>query len=104
MFNQPLSFDTSNLTETGYMFKVRSARALAPSLESNPPRACRLRRRRAHALPSPGPYLAPHRMPSFRLQGVYKFNHPLSFDTSSVTGMRNMFDVRSARTIGPHSL
>jgi len=27
-FNQPLSFDTSKVTSTGYMFYVRSARAL----------------------------------------------------------------------------
>ena len=29
-FNQPLSFDTSNVTNMGYMFAVRSARALTP--------------------------------------------------------------------------
>ena len=29
-FNQPLSFDTSKVTNMGYMFYVRSARALAP--------------------------------------------------------------------------
>jgi len=28
-FNQPLSFDTSNVTDMSYMFYVRSARALA---------------------------------------------------------------------------
>ena len=43
-FNQPLSFDTSKVTKMGYMFSVRSARALAPhSLKSVPPRACCLR-------------------------------------------------------------
>ena len=45
-FNQALSFDRSKVTDMQYMFYVRSARALAPSLESGPPRACRLRRRR----------------------------------------------------------
>jgi len=46
-FNQPLSLDTSEVTDMRYMFYVRSARALAPnSLESGLPRACRLRRRR----------------------------------------------------------
>ena len=30
-FNQPLSFDTSKVTTMGYMFHVRSARALAPN-------------------------------------------------------------------------
>ena len=29
-FNQPLSLDTSNVTDTNHMFSVRSARALAP--------------------------------------------------------------------------
>jgi hypothetical protein len=29
-FNQPLSFDTSRVTEMNYMFAVRSARALGP--------------------------------------------------------------------------
>ena len=46
-FNQPLSWDTSKVTNMGWMFQVRPARALAPkSLESSLPRACRLRRRR----------------------------------------------------------
>ena len=46
-FNQPLSFDTSKVTNMASMFRVRSARALVPnSLESGLPRACRLRRRR----------------------------------------------------------
>ena len=30
-FNQPLSFDTSKVTNMEYMFTVRSARALAPT-------------------------------------------------------------------------
>ena len=30
-FNQLLSFDTSKVTNMGYMFYVRSARALAPT-------------------------------------------------------------------------
>eukprot|EP00964_Phaeocystis_antarctica_P057098 scaffold33741_cov63-Phaeocystis_antarctica.AAC.9 len=42
-FNQPLSFDTSSVIDTHYMFYVRSARAQAPSLQSGPPRACHLR-------------------------------------------------------------
>eukprot|EP00964_Phaeocystis_antarctica_P073911 scaffold45395_cov60-Phaeocystis_antarctica.AAC.2 len=56
-FNQPLSFDTSKVTNMYRMFTVRSARALAPSLESGPPRACRLRRRR------PTPSLPAHISP-----------------------------------------
>ena len=53
-FNQPLSFDTSKVTRMSLMFYVRSARDLLPSLESAPPRACRLRRRH----PSPSRLLA----------------------------------------------
>jgi len=33
-FNQPLSFDTSKVTDMSYMFYVRSARALAPTASS----------------------------------------------------------------------
>jgi hypothetical protein len=55
-FNQPLSFDTSKVTNMASMFRVRSARALAPSsLDSGLPRACRLRRRR------PTPFRLPAR-------------------------------------------
>ena len=54
-FNQPLSFDTSEVTDMYLMFYVRSARALAPnSLELGLPRACRLRRHR----------LTPSRLPA----------------------------------------
>ena len=68
-FNQPLSFDTSKVTDMGRMFQVRSARALAPnSLESGLPRACRLRRRRPTPSRLPARNLAPLRMcPSLRL-------------------------------------
>ena len=33
------------------------------------------------------------------LQHAYAFNQPLSFDTSKVTNMVAMFDVRSARAL-----
>jgi hypothetical protein len=32
-------------------------------------------------------------------QNAFAFNQPLSFDTSEVTGMGNMFYVRSARAL-----
>jgi len=68
-FNQPLRFDTSKVTTMSDMFYVRSARALAPSLGSGPPRARRFRCRHTAptALSPPGPHLALHRMPSLRL-------------------------------------
>ena len=34
-------------------------------------------------------------------QNAHAFNQPLSFDTSSVTNMLDMFDVRSARALAP---
>ena len=101
VFNQPLSFDTSKVTNMGNMFYVRSARALGPSLESGHPRACRLRRR--HPTP-PGPYTVPLIASHARLstlQKAYKFNQPLNFDTSKVTIMSFMFYVRSARALAP---
>ena len=105
MFNQPLSFDTSKVTNMGNMFYVRSARALGPSLESGPPRARQLRRR--HPAPSrlPGriPLPALHARLSTR-QFASVFNQPLSFDTSKVTNMGNMFYVCSARALGPMAL
>ena len=102
MFNQSLSFDTSKVTTMYAMFYVRSARDLLPSLESAPPRACRLRRR--HPSPSRllalAPRAAPYALFSTR-QGASAFNQPLSFDTSRVITMHAMFYVRSAHALGP---
>ena len=59
-FNQPLSFDTSKVTDMGGMFNVRSARALPPpALNQAIPRT-------PLALPSPHA-LSPHiaHVPSF---------------------------------------
>ena len=59
------------------------------------------------ALPPPASHLPPptlppasHALPSTR-QYASAFNQPLSFDTYSVTAMRYMFNVRSARALGP---
>jgi hypothetical protein len=100
-FNQPLSLDTSNVTTMRYMFYVRSARAVASnSLESGLSPCTPLAPPPPHTLPPPGPHLAPHRMPlpSTR-QYAHAFNQPLSFDTSKVTHMGDMFIVRSARAL-----
>ena len=106
MFNQPLSFDTSKVTTMRYMFGVRSARALPPhSLESALPPvhatcvAATQRPRASRAVPLP----ASHARLSTRQQAT-AFNQALSFDMSKVTDQRNMFDVRSARTLPLHSL
>ena len=47
-FNQPLSFDTSSVTNMYWMFFVRSTRALAPSFQLGHPRACRLHHHRTN--------------------------------------------------------
>ena len=95
-FNQPLSFDTSSVTDMRYMFQVRSSPLLAPNLQSSPPLHAARRR-----LPPPD------RKPSFRpsrqtRQGATAFNQPLSFDTSSVTDMFQMFWVRSSPCPAPN--
>ena len=100
-FNQPLSFDTSKVTTMLAMFYVRSARALAPDTAlSRRPSPCMPLAPPPLTLPPPGAHLAPHRMPfpSTR-QEARAFNQPLSFDTSNVTHMNNMFNVRSARAL-----
>jgi hypothetical protein len=50
----------------------------------------------------PGAHLAPasHALLSTR-QNANAFNQPLSFDTSKVTGMNQMFTVRCARALAP---
>ena len=95
-FNQPLSFDTSNVTNMNNMFYVRSAPAPTPPLIQA--LACA----RLAPLRRPTPSRLPARMPPapyarlMTRQGASAFNQPLSFDTSNVTDMSGMFDVRSA--------
>ena len=57
-FNQPLSFDTSSVTDMGWMFYVRSSPSPAPNLHLSPAlhAACTAIARR---LPPPGPHLPP---------------------------------------------
>ena len=95
-FNQPLSLDTSKVTKMSDMFHVRSARAL-------PPIPSRVFTCTEHAPPPPH---TPSRIPARMLptlyvlsstrQGASVFNQSLSFDTSSVTTIRDMFRVRSS--------
>ena len=104
-FNQPLSFDTSGVTDMEYMFEVRSAHALAPpSLHSRALLPCVLRVRCRRSTPPPASRLPPrsalYALLSTR-QSALAFNQPLSFDTSSVTDMRYMFHVRSAHALAP---
>ena len=99
-FNQPLSFDTSKVTTMYAMFYVRSARALAPTALSRAlfvHAACVAATPRAHASRA-APLPASHARLSTR-QGASAFNQALSFDTSKVTTMRQMFYVRSAHAL-----
>ena len=100
-FNQPLRFDTSSVTDMSGMFWVRSAPARPPlpvlAL------ACTLLVLLRHPTPSrrparmrPAPYA---RLMTRQFASV--FNQPLSFDTSKVTTMYQMFHVRSARALPP---
>ena len=63
------SWDTSSVTDMSRMFEVRSAHALAPAAFTAGPsrRACRLCAAADPRPSTPGPHLAPHRTPAFRL-------------------------------------
>jgi conjugal transfer/entry exclusion protein len=104
-FNQPLSLNTSKVTNMVGMFAVRSARALwPPGLESGLPRARRFhcRRPRPSRLPETAPRPASHVPLPLTRQAMRDFNQLLSFDTSQVTDMHSMFSVRSsARALAP---
>jgi hypothetical protein len=99
-FNQPLSFDTSKVTNMINMFWVRPARALAPQVLS---RTFFVHAASAAATPCPPPPgLAPRPIshaPPLTRQNAHAFNQPLSFDTSKVTVMTFMFFVRPARAL-----
>jgi len=91
-----------------HVLRARSARALGPQALSRAFSPCMPLVCRHH---TPGPLasrlapLPPHRMPSPSTgQEASAFNQPLSFDSSNVTDMRNMFYVRSARALGPQAL
>eukprot|EP00964_Phaeocystis_antarctica_P143390 scaffold108938_cov51-Phaeocystis_antarctica.AAC.1 len=102
-FNQPLSFDTSKVTNMGTMFAVRYARAPAPNLQSGPRpvhAACAAATTRRPPASRPVPRPASYALLSTR-QSAAAFNQPLSFDTSKVTNMGHMFYVRSARALPP---
>ena len=105
-FNQPLSFDTSMVTTMEAMVAVRSGHARVLNLQSGSPHACVAWV--AFPFPpvcQPAP-LAPHRVcPPITLQltrqDAEAYNQPLSLDTSKVTTMEKMLEVRSARAWNP---
>ncbi len=86
------------------MFYVRSARALAHSLESalSPVHAtCVAATQRPHTSRAVYIPLPASHAPLSTRQYASAFNQALNFDMSSVTDKRDMFSVRSARALGP---
>jgi surface protein len=98
-FNQPLSFDTSSVTNMARMFYVRSTRIPCQQpAQLGPPCALLTPPRLLHALPLPRPACHPSSYASlWSRQSASAFNQPLSLDTSSVTTMGYMFFVRFSR-------
>eukprot|EP00964_Phaeocystis_antarctica_P074401 scaffold45742_cov55-Phaeocystis_antarctica.AAC.5 len=95
-FNQPLSFDTSSVTNMAGIFYVRSSPCPVPisAVEPSPARCVH----RGHPPPPAVPARTSPRnaCPPFdSRQNAKAFNQPLSFDTSSVTNMQSVFAVRS---------
>ena len=87
------------------MFAVRSRPQNAASSRSHLPapvgRPCPMPYRLAPA-PKPRPRTSHSIHPPFdSRQGALQFNQPLTFDTSSVTHMEDMFEVRFARSTPP---
>jgi len=107
-FNQPLSFDTSVVTDMSFMFNVRFRLRVLPTLPSwatRTPRALLIR----PSLCLPSPLCHTH----FSLhagcllwtrQNADAFNQLLSFNTSSVTNMGAMFRVRFRLRVLPTAL
>tara|TARA_B100000795_G_scaffold240411_1_gene202586 strand:+ start:343 stop:678 length:336 start_codon:yes stop_codon:yes gene_type:complete len=92
------SWDTSGVTDMGNMFSVSSKPSnlhLDSTLTNHDEQASP----QTHHIPIICPSYA-HRMPSVR-QGASAFSQQLSFNTSSVTAMNNMFRVRSSRCLAP---
>ena len=98
-FNQPLSLDTSSVTDMACMFHVRSARALPSTSTVEASVAACATDPPTPTLPPPCPHVAPPPMLSLvTRQGASAFNQPLSLDTSSVTTWGHVY-VRSARAL-----
>ena len=96
-FNQPLSLDTSSVTNMYGMFQVSPLRVPSPQSPVRPSvhAACT-----ATAPPRPRasrPACHPFVSPVATRQEATAFNQPLSFDTSSVTSMDRLFLVRPPR-------
>ena len=94
-FNQPLSFDTSSVTTMEGMFRVRTPPCVPFSVSSRFLRARRVCTATAATRPRASQPLVPSTCFGANRQSAQAFNQPLSFDTSSVTSMSKMFQVRT---------
>ena len=92
-FNADISsWDTSGVTDMSYMFTVRSARALPAAPIVGPSQHAAS----AAAASQRPPATRPSSYASLSTgQQAVAFNQPLNFDTSSITSMQAMFQVRS---------
>ena len=107
VFNQPLSFDTSRVTDMRSMLRVHFARvSCAHRLQSSPPLHATCA---ATAPPTilPAFQAAPRSPASYgpllTRQEAKAFNQPLNFDTSRVTEMGEMLKVHPVCTLRPDS-
>ena len=95
-FDQLLSFDTSSVTSMHQMFTVRFRLRLLHTRSRAGPHARRVCAPNSASLCVPSPlchtYFPLCHMPA--RQNAVAFNQPLSFDTSVVTDMSFMFNVR----------
>ena len=95
-FNQPLSLNTSGVTDMSQMFEVRFGVCHGPCVRSGPP--CMLRTPPPPPRPPKSRPVSPSVSPAVTRQGASAFNQPLSLvDTSKVTTMYGMFYVRPPR-------
>ena len=109
-FNADISgWDTSGVTDMNRMFQVRSP----PRTPSVPPICSRALspvqlcgctpQSPAPPPPPPGPHSSPRSCPIYfdHWQGATAFDQPLSWDTSGVTNMEQMFCVRCSPRFAP---
>ena len=99
-FNQPVNFDTSNVTDMDHMFHVCLPRCPAPqSVQSRHPlHAARtaVARRLPPLASRPAARPAPCALLATPPQHAHSFNQPLSFDTTRLATMNCMFCVRAS--------
>ena len=92
------NWDTSGVTRMDYMFHVRSSPCPASNLQSS--HHCTMDAVAPFCWPAPSLRIA--YPPFYSRQYASAFNQPLSFDTSSVTNMDRMFEVRSSPCPSPN--